>query len=77
VYASHRRLRSTGFHFLTCHCAPSDARRRSLVPLAGRRRHSSILENILSSLIAFFSATALLATGLLFILQMFEDFRDA
>jgi hypothetical protein len=51
--------------------------RRSIVPLAGRRRHSSFMENALSSFIAFFSATALLATGLLFILQMFEDFRDA
>jgi len=56
---------------------PAGARRRSLVPLAGHRHHSSSLENILSSFIAFFSATALLATGLLFILQMFEDFRDA
>jgi len=31
----------------------------------------------LSAFIAVFSATALLATTLLFVLQMFEDFRDA
>jgi len=36
-----------------------------------------VLENVLSSFIVVFSATALLATALLFVLQMFEDFRDA
>jgi hypothetical protein len=35
------------------------------------------VENVLSSFIALFSAAALLATGLLFVLQMFEDFRNA
>jgi hypothetical protein len=35
------------------------------------------VENVLSSFIVFFSATALLATGLLFVLQMLEDFRNA
>jgi hypothetical protein len=53
------------------------ARRRSIVPLGGSPASLIVLENVLSSFIALFSATALLATGLLFVLQMFEDFRDA
>jgi len=40
VYATHRSLRSTGFHFLLV-VARLRARRRSIGPLAGRRRHSS------------------------------------
>jgi hypothetical protein len=76
VYATHRRLRSTGFlYFLVA------ARRGRASPFDRPARGSPasliVLENVLSSFIALFSATALLATGLLFVLQMFEDFRDA
>jgi hypothetical protein len=49
VYATHRRLRSTGIH----------------------------LENLLSTFVVLFGTTALVATALLFVLQMFEDFRNA
>jgi hypothetical protein len=66
-----------GLSFFSCRCAPAGARRRALGPLVGRRRHSSLLENILSSFVAIFCATALLATALLFVLQVFEDFRNA
>jgi hypothetical protein len=46
-------------------------------PARGPRASPSFVENVLSSFIALFSAAALLATGLLFVLQMFEDFRNA
>jgi hypothetical protein len=77
VHATHRRLRSTGFHFPGCRRAPSGAHRRSIASLAGRRCHPSLLENHLSSFVVLFSASALVATVLLFALQMFEDFHNA
>jgi hypothetical protein len=46
-------------------------------PAHGPPASLSVVENVLSSFIVLFSATALLATGLLFVLQMFEDFRNA
>jgi hypothetical protein len=46
-------------------------------PARGPPASLSVVENVLSSFIVLFSATALLATGLLFVLQMLEDFRDA
>jgi hypothetical protein len=77
VYASHRRLRSTGITF--CNLSLRAVRRASPSdrPVRGTPASHSFLENVLSSFIALFSATALLATGLLFVLQMFEDFRNA
>jgi len=36
-----------------------------------------LLENHLSSFVVIFSASALVATLLLFALQMYEDFRNA
>jgi len=46
-------------------------------PARGPPASLIVLENVLSSFIVLFSTAALLATGLLFVLQMFEDFRDA
>jgi hypothetical protein len=46
-------------------------------PARGPPASLIVLENALSSFIAVFSATTLLATALLFVLQMFEDFRNA
>jgi hypothetical protein len=77
VYATHRRLRGTGINSV---CLSLRALGRASPfdwPACGPPASLIVLENVLSSFIALFSAAALLATGLLFVLQMLEDFRDA
>jgi len=77
VHATRRRLRSTGITFFILSLRACRRATPSSRPAHGPPASLSFLENVLSSFIALFSATTLLATGLLFVLQMFEDFRDA
>jgi hypothetical protein len=45
-------------------------------PYAGRRRHFLPGEVMLISCVIGFGVTTLFGTGLLFVMQMLEDFRD-
>ena len=45
--------------------------------IVGCEARAFILENLLSSFVVLFGTTTLVATALLFVLQMFEDIRNA
>jgi hypothetical protein len=56
---------------------PRGARRRSIALLLVPSVSHFVPENFLSTFVVLFGTAALVATALLFVLQMFEDFRNA
>jgi hypothetical protein len=49
---------------------------RAVDPPVGRQRQRLFGEFLLISILVGFSAATLVATGLLFVVQMLDDFRD-
>ena len=68
-------MRRTGFSVLTLTLRLALARRCS--PYAGRRRRFPFRRNLMFSIVVGYGVGTLFATGLLLVMQLIEDFRDA